>query len=749
MRTKQIISFISLLMLSACSGGNANNSVDVELPAHPRLVSNSADIVQMRNAITQPGVFTDTFVALQQQVDAQLLHPMIVPLPADAGGGYTHEKHKTNYQLMNNAGILYQLTQDMRYANAVKDMLLAYAEMYPTLGYHPKRKEQSPGKLFWQSLNEAMWLVYTSQAYDNIKLAISTEDATAIENGVLRPMALFLSVENPQTFNKVHNHGTWANAAVGMTGLVLGELEWVEQALLGLDKSGDAGFLKQLEVLFSPDGYYNEGPYYQRFALLPFVLFAKAVEENQPERDIFGYRDGVLLKAINTTIQLSYNGLFFAINDAIKDKGTDTIELVYGVSIAYGLSQDTGLLSIAKQQNQILLTGDGLKVAQALEQQKATPYGFANLTLGDGANGDDGALIINRQNQTDDVDETVHQALVFKATSQGLGHGHFDKLNYIFYDNGEEIVRDYGAARFLNVEAKYGGHYLAENNSYAKQTISHNTLIVDEQSHFAGNTALGNQHAPNIDFVVNNDDISISKATMRNAYDGVVFDRTMAMFSPKDAPYALIIDVLNVQSEQTHQYDLPVHYQGQLIETNFSLNTALSQMNTLGNSDGYQHIWQTAKAQTEGELSQITWLLNNRFYTHSSYTPDTTEILFGRAGANDPNFNLIEDKMFMLRVQDSREHQFINVLEPHGEYNGSKEFTINSHSQIQALSGLSTESVQVVALTHNQQSYLIAYAQELVANDSEHTFEWEAQRFTFAGQVTVIALSDTKKIKHD
>ena len=159
-----------------------------------------------------------------------------------------------------------------------------------------------------------------------------------------------------------------------MAGYVLDKPEWVEKALLDLNKSGKGGFLRQLDELFSPAGYYNEGPYYQRFALLPFITFARAIDNNEPQRNIFTHRDGILLKAIDTTIQLSYNGLFFPINDAIKSKGIDTIELVHGVTVAYSQTQDSGYLEIAEQQGQIVLTGDGLKVAQALDAQLQTAY---------------------------------------------------------------------------------------------------------------------------------------------------------------------------------------------------------------------------------------------------------------------------------------------------------------------------------------------------------------------------------------
>ena len=696
--------------------------------------STADEIVQMRTAISQPGRFAERYLELKQAVDKEIEKGLVVPIPKDAGGGYTHEQHKKNYQLMNNAGIIYQMSQDLRYAEFVRDMLLAYAEFYPDLGFHPKRKEQSPGKLFWQSLNEAVWLVYTAQAYDYVKPAISHEAQAQIESRVLHPMALFLSEESPQTFNKVHNHGTWANAAVGMAGFVLDELEWVEKSLYGLDKSGNAGFLKQLDVLFSPDGYYNEGPYYQRYALMPFVLFAKAVEQNQPERKIFEHRDGIILKAINTTVQLSYNKLFFGINDAIKDKGIDTIELVYGITIAYGLTGDTGLLSIADSQDQVLLTGDGLNVAEALDKGLATPYQFVDLVLGDGAEGKDGALIIMRDNIAED-----HQALVFKATSQGLGHGHFDKLNYLYFDNGDEIVRDYGAARFLNIEAKYGGHYLPENNAYAKQTIAHNTLVVDETSHFNGNVRIGNQRSPVVDFVNFSSELSIAKSTMKNAYDDVTFDRTMAMVNIEGNQDPLIFDILNVQSDTFHQYDLPVHYLGQFISTSIEKTGNFAQLSSLGEQNGYQYLLRQASGESSGNIAQVTVLNKDKFYTHTSLTTSPTEFIFGQTGANDPNFNLVHNRYFLQRVNASN-HQFVNVLESHGEYNGTAEFTKDAYSSITDLNALKQGDLQLITFMYREQPYVFAYNVQDVDPSYTHRFSLSGQPLSFSGQAALIPL---------
>jgi hypothetical protein len=372
------------------------------------------------------------------------------------------------------------------YADLVRRVLLDYAKLYPSLPLHPKRANQVPGRLFWQVLNDSVWLVNSIQGYEAVMDAIPAADRATIEAGVFRPMAAFLSTGSPKTFDSIHNHGTWALAAVGMTGYAIGDQGLVKQALYGLDGSGKSGFYKQLEELFSPDGYYAEGPYYQRYALSPFLLLAQSIQRHDPSRKILDYRDGVLRKAVYANIQQSYAGLLFPINDAIKDKGIDTPELVHGVAVTYAATKDPALLSIAVQQGSVVLSPEGREVAAAIARGEAKPFPFASIKLRDGAKGDKGALVVLRSGP-----KAKDQALVFKATSQGMGHGHFDKLSWLFYDAGQEVVTDYGAARFLNVEAKAGGRYLPENDSWAQQTVAHNTLVVDEKSQFGANTDTG------------------------------------------------------------------------------------------------------------------------------------------------------------------------------------------------------------------------------------------------------------------
>lgn len=711
---------------------------------HPNLVTSKADVVEMRKELTKDGRFKQAFIAQKKQVDAQIAEPIAVPVPKDGGGGYTHERHKKNYLLMYNAGMIYQLTQDKKYANYVRDMLFEYAELYPTLDVHPKRKmeSQNPGKFFWQSLNEAVWLVYTIQAYDLIHDSLDAAEIKNIEQNLLKPVALFLSEGQPSTFNKVHNHGTWATAGVGMAGYVMNEPEWVEKALYDLEKSGKGGFLKQLDQLFSPQGYYNEGPYYQRYALMPFVTFAKAIESNDPKRKIYQHRNGVLLKAIDTTIQLSYNGLFFPINDAIKSKGIDTIELVHGVTVAYGLTNDPGFLDIAQQQDQIILTGDGLKVAQALDKKLAKPYEFKSVAFGDGDDGKQGALVVMRTQVGGD------QALLFKPAAQGLGHGHFDKLTWQFYDHGNEIISDYGAARFLNVEAKYGGRYLPENNSYAKHTIAHNTVVVDEITHFEGNVEKGNNNAPTLNFFETNKFGSVSSGEISTAYKDVRLERTMALINLPELDSTLALDLFDVVTSNKHQLDLPVHYQGQLIDTNFALKANTDHLTALGKKNGYQHLWLKGQATPKKGLAKVSWLNENgRFYTQTSLVDGDETFMFTQIGANDPNFNLRNENGFVRRVQDKKQHQFVSVLEPHGEYNPSKEYTLEATSRVTGLELTTEGDLSLVKIAIAGNTYLVAINQVANKNNKleselQSKFTYQNKTFSLNGRLAVYMLKN-------
>ena len=435
----------------------------------PSLTLTKEGVDQIKQGLGKTPLFDQQYDLVKAEIDQQIKKGISVPIPKDMGGGYTHEQHKYNYKLMHKAGNLYQFSGEEKYAKFVKDMLMEYAAMFPDLPLHPTMKSYATGKIFWQCLNDANWLVFTSQAYDCIYNYLSDEERTLLEKDLFIPYANFLSEENPRFFNRIHNHSTWANAADGMIALAMKNDTLLEKALYGLKDDGinpeeldndggyiktegiwQAGFLAQLDYSFSPEGYFTEGPYYQRYAILPFLVFSHALHNNKPELKIFEYRDGILLKATKSLLQLTDpQGNFFPINDAQKGMNYTTYELVTAVDLMYYIkNNETDLLKWSAKQGSVSFNEAGYFVAQQLKENKIQEPIKTPQIFGDGVRGEEGAVAVMRLGATD---------LLFKFASHGMGHGHFDRLSYSLYDTQGEVVQDYGAVRWVNIDQKAGG----------------------------------------------------------------------------------------------------------------------------------------------------------------------------------------------------------------------------------------------------------------------------------------------------
>lgn len=683
---------------------NANQS-------HPKLILTAQGVKDIRAQLGNIPIFDKTLQLVKEEVDAEIALGIDTPIPVDYSGGYTHVKHKSNMIIMQKAGVLYQILDDQKYAKYVKDMLMQYEALYKTLPLHPKTRSYARGKLFWQCLNDSNWLVYVSQAYDCIYNYLTKEERNTLETNLFRPFADHISIDSPQFYQRVHNHSTWGNAAVGMIGLVMDDQELIDRALYGikdlkldsnkkdddggfLNKDGKAGFLANIEEPFSPDGYYNEGPYYQRYAMYPFLIFAEGLHNVKPELKIFEYKDGVLLKSINALLNLSdADGDFFPLNDGQKGMSYYTSALVTAVDISYHFgTQDPGLLSIAKAQDRVLLDDSGLAVALGIKNNKAAPFSKKSINLSDGPEGTQGGVAVLRN-------ETIE--LVFKYAAQGSSHGHYDKLSYSLYENGEEVIQDYGLARYVNIEQKGGGNYLKENKTWAKQTIAHNTITQNETSHFDAKYEVGSQYHSVLNyFSSDNKNVQVASAKDSNAYPNTELLRTMAVIKDEDFEKPYVLDIMKVTSDKPNKYDFPYYFLGQLIQTNFDYKTP-NTLNPLGSKNGYQHLFVEGTAKATNENSQLSWLNKGKFYTLTTLTEANDDLLFTRIGANDPEFNLRREAAFMVRRKNAKNTIFVSTIEAHGSYSPVTESAINSNSNIKQLKVvLNSEAYTAIQITN-------------------------------------------------
>ena len=361
---------------------------------------------------------------------------------------------------------------------------------------------------------------------------------------------------------------------------------------------------------------------------------------------------------------MAYEGEFMHFNDALE-KGYSAQELISAVDIAYSANpEDKSLLSVVdRYQHRVLVSDAGFAVAKAIAKGETQPLKLKSMWLRDGGDGTEGAFAIMRPS-----DEKLNSAVTFKATSHGLSHGHFDKLTIAYYDAGNEVLTDYGAARFLNIEAKYNGHYTHENESWAKSSIAHNTLVVDGKNMFGGKWRVAQKYHPEVLWHSFEDGLQAVAAREENAYDGVAFTRYVVYADVPFLEYPLIMDVLKAESSSAHQYDYPLHYNGHMISLSVPYERALTSMEALGTSNGYQHIWTEAKARGGDGVTSYTWLTGYRMYTVSTATTPATEVYLCRSGASDPDFNLRSEPMYILREKGAGNHVFASCLETHGKY---------------------------------------------------------------------------------
>jgi hypothetical protein len=710
---------------------------------HPIAYLTKADVAVVKNGLTKEGLLKASFKEVKQSVDQWLGKDIDVPMPKDPAGGYTHEKHKANYILMFNSGLLYQLTGDAKYALLVKNLFLKYAALNPTLQNHPQATSSSPGRIFWQALNDANWLVYTGLAFDCIHDYLTPTERKLIADGAFKPEVDFFTVSLKDWFNLIHNHAVWACAGVGIVGIATDNIDYTQMALYGTNRDGKSGFLANIDGLFSPDGYYTEGPYYVRYAILPFYLFANALNNQQPTLKVFQRRNNVLQKAlVNGLQQTNLNGGFYSYNDALKEKTFVSNEIVEALSIAWKVyGADNSLLPVAKQQNRVTLSRGGADVATAIATIKSIPqfYPYKPISFTDGANGKEGGVSILRAGSGEQL-----ISLIYKYTSHGLSHGHFDKLNINLYDGGNEILQDYGAARFIGIEQKYGGRYLPESKSYAAQTIAHNTVVVDETSHYNGKEEVSQLYHPEKLFSNSSiGKVQVVSAIDDKAYSDVTMHRTLWLLQLPDAEKPLTVDFFRLLSSKQHQYDLPFQYLGTVINTSFKYQAFTNNQTTLGTKSGYQFLWKEASAKASNGLTQFTFLNNKAYYTISSNTDDSTNLYFTRLGANDPNFNLRRNPAYIIRKKGTNQ-TFVNVVEIHGKYDTNNEVSISAYPKVEEIKVLCDDADYLIAqIKINGKLLLVAQANKNTTTSTAHTVKLSGSELHWVGPYTVIYNNQT------
>jgi len=144
--------------------------------------------------------------------------------------------------------------------------------------------------------------------------------------------------------------------------------------------------------------------------------------------------------------------------------------------------------------------------------------------------------------------------LIFDYGEHGAWHGHYDKMNFVMYADGIGWVLDAGASPHYCV-------YIKEHNEWHKQTIAHNTVMIDNKSQDAVTGTLRKwDSCENFDLVSANHD----------GYEGINHTRTI--YHPR-GEYFIINDYLKSSDSQNHDYSWLLHVYGKPGKVDKSLVT--------------------------------------------------------------------------------------------------------------------------------------------------------------------------------
>ncbi|MEZ8199235.1 heparinase II/III domain-containing protein [Vibrio splendidus] len=706
-----------------------------------------AEIEQLHLEVGRSSLMGKTIAANAKDLEAFMRLPIDVPGHGEAGG-YEHNRHKQNYTYMNLAGRMFLITKEQKYADFVTELLEEYADKYLTFDYHVQKNTNPTGRLFHQILNEHCWLMFSSLAYSCVASTLTQDQRDNIESRIFEPMLEMFTVKYAHDFDRIHNHGIWAVAAVGICGLALGKREYLEMSVYGIDRNDTGGFLAQVSQLFAPSGYYMEGPYYHRYAIRPTCVFAEVIHRHMPEVDIYNYKGGVIGNTVQAMLATAYpNGEFPALNDAsrtmgITDMGVQVAVSVYSKHYSSENGVDQNILGMAKIQDAVWMHPCGLELSKAYEAASAEkeigmPF-WPSVELNEGPQGNNGAQgFIRMQDKKGDVSQ-----LVMNYGQHGMGHGNFDTLGISFFNRGQEVLREYGFCRWVNVEPKFGGRYLDENKSYARQTIAHNAVTIDEkcQNNFDVERADAVHGLPHF-FKVEDEQINGMSAFANDHYQGFDMQRSVFMLNLEEIESPLLLDLYRLDSEKggegEHQYDYSHQYQGQIVRTNFEYQ-ANKELNTLGDDFGYQHLWNVASGEVKGTAT-VSWLQNNTYYTWLGATSnDNAEVIFTRTGANDPSFNLRSEPAFILRSKGETT-LFASVVETHGYFNEEFEQSVNARGVVKDIKVVAHTNIgSVVEITTEKSNVTVMISNQLGATDNtEHKVELNGKVYSWKGFYSV------------
>jgi hypothetical protein len=215
--------------------------------------------------------------------------------------------------------------------------------------------------------------------------------------------------------------------------------------------------------------------------------------------------------------------------------------------------------------------------------------------------------------------------------------------------------------------------------------------------------------------------------------------RTMAIINKSNFGKPFVLDIFNIESATENQYDLPFHFMGHVLQANFEYQSP-ALLEPLGNANGYQHLFVEGRGHPVTDNARLSWMEHDRFYTLTSVTQESDELVFTRLGANDPEFNLRRDAALLIRRKETGNTVFVSAIESHGRYSPVSELAVNASSSISSIEVLLDDGrYTVVSIADVQGSTLLFFlARKDASPSSRHEVQIADRSYEWTGPYTVV-----------
>jgi len=432
--------------------------------------------------------------------------------------------------------LAYRVDGNSEYLKKAVEVLEAYAKIYTKIPFHNKAGGNDfdygtgVGRISAQALDESVWLTKLLQG-----LALIWNDIPAIKQQEIADNFLLPAADMIQHVHNlgVQNISNWYNAAVGMTGYLLGNERLIQWAL----RENGRGLAYQLQKGFTIEGnWYENAPAYHFYALKPIILLVETARNNGDNTFLSSVK-----KALDGPLQLMMPDMSLPRFNDSREVFLPSFAGYY--DYGYTRFKDRAYLPVLNRAVQI----SGNKTVRPILDENLDVFDMALLYKNPLPAESQSVSIKSLHLENTGIDilysgsgkNAIWLASKYDVDAQKGWHVHPDALNFVLYAKGEQISVDPGCA-------EYGAPV---HQGWYRTTLAHNALVVNQKSQLF-------KKDRSISFGTSKD-VSYSFCAADSAYQGVTHTRAYLI---ADSTTVLIADWICADSAST--IDIAYHQRG-------------------------------------------------------------------------------------------------------------------------------------------------------------------------------------------